>query len=378
MWGSRVIIPPKYQAQLLAELHEGHLGIVKMKASARSYMWWPGMDKAIEEVAKGCTGCQLTQNNPKTAPLHSWKWSARPWQRIHVDFAGSFLGTMFLIAVDAHSKWPEVIPMTTTTASRTIEELRKLFATHGLPEQLVSDNGPQFIADEFEAFMRSNGIKHIKSAPYHPATNGMAERFVQTFKQALRAALTEKKSISWKLANFLLAYRSNPHGLTGETPAVLLMGRNIRTRLDILKPNLRKRVEDKQQDQELRSSHSPTRKLELTRDPCPMKSGSHPVWRRHVDQLRESAVTPTFNKEQYTPQLNPAVLTATPQSASSVENEELQAPTMTGIDEPLTKDTHVDNSPLSSQSETMVSSPATPPCRRYPLRLRKPPERLNL
>ena len=238
MWGSRVIIPPKHRAQLLAELHEGHLGIVMMKALARSYMWWPRMDKAIEEVAKGCTGCQLTQNNPKTALLHSWELPARPWQRIHIDFTGPFLGTMFLIVVDVHSKWPEVIPMTTTTASRTIEELRKLFATHGLPEQLVSDNGPQFIADEFGEFMQSNGIRHIKLAPYHPATNAM------TFKQALRAVLAEKKSISWKLANFLLAYRSTLHALTGETPAVLLMGRNIRTRF-ILKPNLRKRVEDK-------------------------------------------------------------------------------------------------------------------------------------
>ena len=71
MWGSRVIIPPKHQAQLLAELHEGHLGIVKMTALARSYMWWPGMDKATEEVAKGCNGYQPTQNNPKTTPLHS-------------------------------------------------------------------------------------------------------------------------------------------------------------------------------------------------------------------------------------------------------------------------------------------------------------------
>ena len=85
----------------------------------------------------------------------------------------------------------------------------------------------------------------------------MAERFVQTCKQALRAALTEKKSISWKLANFLLAYRMTPHTLTEEMPAVLLMGRNIRTRLDILKPSVRKKVEDKQQDQELQSSHSP-------------------------------------------------------------------------------------------------------------------------
>jgi len=295
--------------------------------------------------------------------------------------------------------------MTTTTASRTIEELRKLFATHGLPEQLVSDNGPQFIADEFGVFMRNNGVKHIKSGPYHPATNGLAERFVQTFKQALRAALTEKKSISWKLANFLLAYRSTPHALTGETPAVLLMGRNIRTRLDILKPNLRKRVEDKQQNRELRSSHSPERKLELgqavvarnyragnkwvpgiiTAHSGPLsyevKVAPNTVWRRHVDQLRESAVTPNLNKEQCTPHLNPPLLAATPQPASTVENEELQAPTISGIEEPLTKDALVDNAPdnpPSSQSETMVRSPATPPCRRYPLRLRKPPDRLNL
>jgi len=80
----------------------------------------------------------------------------------------------------------------------------------------------------------------------------LAERFVQTFKQAIRAALTEKKPLSQKLADFLLAYRTTPHAMTGETPAMLLMGRNIRTRLDVLKPNIRQRVEEKQQDQELR------------------------------------------------------------------------------------------------------------------------------
>ena len=152
MWGSQVVIPSKYHAQLLVEIHEGHLGVVKMKALAQSYMWWPGMDREIEQVAKGCTGCQITQNNPKIAPLHLWEWPARPWQRIHIDFVGSFLGTMFLIIVDVHSKWSEVVPMTTTSATRTIEELRRLFATHGLPEQLVSNNGSQFTADEFGEF----------------------------------------------------------------------------------------------------------------------------------------------------------------------------------------------------------------------------------
>ena len=406
MWGSRVIIPPRYRAQLLEELHEGHLGIVKMKALARSYMWWPGMDKAIEEVAKGCTGCQLTQNNPKTAPLHAWEWPARPWQRIHVDFAGPFLGTMFLIVVDAHSKWPEVIPMTTTNAARTIEELRKLFATHGLPEQLVSDNGPQFTADEFRTFMRSNGIKHIRSAPYHPATNGIAERFVQTFKQALRVALTEKQTISRKLTNFLLAYRTTPHALTGESPAVLLMGRNLRTRLDILKPNIRKRVEEKQQDQELRSSRNPTRELGIgqtvmarnyrtkekwvpgviTAHPGPLSYevsvAPNTVWRRHIDQLKETAVTPNITNEHCTPQLDPAVLVGIPQATSSIGSvEEPQPPLASNTEEvpTINRDeiSSSNNSP-SSPNEIMISCSATPPTRRYPLRLRKPPEKLNL
>ena len=79
--------------------------------------------------------------------------------------------------------------MSSTTAERTITELRKLFATHGLPTEVVTDNGPQFTShnQEFEVFLKANGIQHYRSAPYHPATNGEAERYVQTFKQAMRA-----------------------------------------------------------------------------------------------------------------------------------------------------------------------------------------------
>jgi hypothetical protein len=106
---------------VLDELHEGHLGIVKMKALAGSYMWWPSIDQSIEDMAKTCSGCQFIQNNPKNAPLHPWEWPARPWQRVHIDFAGPFLGTMFLIVVDAYSKWPKVVPITTTSTTKTIE-----------------------------------------------------------------------------------------------------------------------------------------------------------------------------------------------------------------------------------------------------------------
>ena len=109
------------------------------------------------------------------------------------------MGKSFLIAVDAHSKWPEVIPMSTTTAEKTVSELHKLFATHGLPEQIVSDNGAQFTSQHFEEFMKLNGIKHICSAPYHPATNGEAERFVQTFKHAMKASMSDGGSLEMKL-----------------------------------------------------------------------------------------------------------------------------------------------------------------------------------
>jgi hypothetical protein len=82
-----------------------------MKALARSNVWWSGIDLEIEGLAKGCSGCQRVQHAPKCSPLHPWEWPSTTWQRIHVDFAGPFLGMMFLVIVDAHSKWPEVIIM---------------------------------------------------------------------------------------------------------------------------------------------------------------------------------------------------------------------------------------------------------------------------
>ncbi len=90
---------------------------------------------------------------------------------------------MFLVVVDAHSKWPEVIQMSSTTSQNTIEALQALFARYGLPEQIVSDNGAQFTSQEFSDFVQANGIRHVRSAPYHPSTNGQAERFHKRSKE---------------------------------------------------------------------------------------------------------------------------------------------------------------------------------------------------
>lgn len=248
MCGVRVIIPDKLRKQVLTQIHEGRLGVVKMKAVARSFVWWPGIDKEIEELAKGCNGCQQIQNDPKVAPPNTWEWPSKPWDRVHIDFAGPFLGSMFLIMVDAHSKWPEVIKMKRTTTENTINVLRTVFSRNGIPSRIVSDNGPQFTSREFESFMLSNGIKHITTAPYHPASNGLAERFVQTFKQAMKAGSKEPGNISKKLDKFLLAYRSTVHCTTNETPAKLMYGRNLKTRMHLLRPNVVDKVHSKQED----------------------------------------------------------------------------------------------------------------------------------
>ena len=149
MWGIRVVIPRKLQCRVLQELHSEHPGVTRMKSLARSHVWWPGLDKQIEETAKSCTSCQSVKHAPPVAPMHPWIWPTTPWQRIHVDYAGPFQGKMYFVVVDAHSKWPEVFEMNNTSATKTITILRHLFSCYGLPNQLVSDNGPQFVSEEF-------------------------------------------------------------------------------------------------------------------------------------------------------------------------------------------------------------------------------------
>ena len=166
---------------------------------------------------------------PPKLSHNSWAWPDRPWTRVHVDFA-SYQGDHYLVMVDAHSKWPEVILMSKgTTAERTIAAMRGVFSRLGLCEEVFADNGPPFPSKEFGKFLQENGIKLILAPAYHPPTNGEAERFVQTFKKGMKTNQGRKSKLH-KLQEFLLVYRSTPHSITGQPPSELLFGRRIRTR----------------------------------------------------------------------------------------------------------------------------------------------------
>ena len=112
------------------------------------------MDADLEQKVQQCSPCQENHKSPPEAPLHSWEWPHKPWVRLHLDYAGPFLGKMFLFVIDAQSKWIEAFPMNTSTSSATIEKLRITFATHGLPEIVVTDNGSNFVGREFETFLK--------------------------------------------------------------------------------------------------------------------------------------------------------------------------------------------------------------------------------
>ena len=187
--------------------------------------------------------CQQHQSKSPVAPLHPWSWPTRPWTRLHIDFAGPIKGQMVLIVIDAHSKWIEAIP----TSSAVIEELRVLFSQFGIPETIVSDNGTCFTSVEFKQFLKKNGIVQILSAPYHPSTNGLAERAVQVAKSGLRKVIDG--SLRSRIAIILFTYRLTAQSTTGILPNELLLGRCPRTRLDLLRPNTEKRVECQQAKQ---------------------------------------------------------------------------------------------------------------------------------
>jgi len=383
LWGIRVVVPKKLQLSVLQLVHEGHVGMVKMKMIARSYIWWPGIDKQIEDFVKSCKSCQEVQRAPELAPLHPWIWPGKPWVRVHLDFAGPFLGKSFLIAVDAYSKWPEVIEMSSTTAAQTITMLRQIFATHGIPEQLVSDNGPQFTSSEFAEFCKSNGVKHIRVSPYHPASNGLAERMVQTFKQSMKKTAKDNVPLQRRLANFLLSYRTTPQATTNVAPCELLMGRALRTRFDMLRPNTEKRVCDAQAKQkQLHDDHGKHRSFNpgqtvWARDfrgsnkwiPGVVVQGIGPVsymiqlddmslWKRHVDHIRNRVETQPLSS-------------STPTDSSFATDSE---PPFIPFE---TSEQTIDSQSTPQHQDVNLSPPQPQAPRRNPPRNRQPPERFR-
>ena len=234
-WGLRIVIPSNLRRKLLDDFHVSHLGIGKIKALARSYVWWPGIDTDIENLVKSCKICTENRRTPPHTTLTPWPWAERSWQRIHCDFLGPFHGDMYLVIVDSYSKWPEVVNFCQNTKSnKLVDTFQTLFARHGLPDQIVTDDGSQFSSKEFGDLLKHNGVTYPFSPPYHPAMNGAAENFVGTFKDKVSKIVQGRVKVDTAINQFLFDYRSTPHCTTNKSPANLLYKQELKTRFDLL------------------------------------------------------------------------------------------------------------------------------------------------
>ena len=178
--GQRLVVPQSLQKQVISALHEGHPGAAAMKAIARQCVWWLGIDKHIDSAARSCVSCCSAKGQSKSTWL-PWPAENESWSRVHIDFAGPFKnGQYALVMVDAYSKWPEVHLMSSITSAETIKRLQE-----GVPRVLVSDNGPSLVSAEMEQWLAALGCRHIRTPPFHPRSNGQAERFLRTLKERL-------------------------------------------------------------------------------------------------------------------------------------------------------------------------------------------------
>lgn len=176
--GHRVVIPTALRERLLHELHKGHFGIVKTKSLARGRFWWPQIDICIERCVGACSTCIALRPAPPRASPAPWPRPSAAWQRIHLDYL-SIGQSVHLVVVDAYSKWLECLPMSKgTSTGQLIVQLKYLFSRHGLPTVIVSDNDVKIKTAEFHRFCTANGIEHVTSPIYHPASNGQAENSV--------------------------------------------------------------------------------------------------------------------------------------------------------------------------------------------------------
>ena len=259
--------------------------------------------------------------------------------------------------------------------------MRNIFARYGFPKQIVSDNDPPFQSAEYEEFLRQNGIQRILVSPYHPSSNGLAERFEQTFKHSLDSSASDPScTLQQRVQNFLLSYRSTQHATTGTSPAKLFLQRELRTRLSLVRPDLTTHVSCQQGKMKMHhDKHAKFREISVgdtvlardhlsgqrwqpgivAQDPsshsCQVHLDDGRVWRRHVGDILQN------NSHSKTAESGvPSFETATPVVP---DPQPVMAPE-TGLHPP-------DN---SAQLEATPAS--TSPALRRSSRSHRPPQRL--
>ena len=291
MRGSRIIVPAKLQRDVLEKIHEGHMGITKCRALANTAVYWPGISKQIEELVRECPSCIMESKN-HSEPLIPTSFPQRPWEIVAMDLF-KLHSDWYLLVTDYYSRYPEVAKLDRLTSNEVILHCKSIFARHGIPDTVRSDNGSQFEVTktaEFQQFARTYGFKHVTSSPRYPQSNGFVEAAVKIIK------LRFKKSKDPYLA--LLNYRATPLK-NGFSPAELLMGRRLQTTLPVAPSELQPKLVPKcnleeREESRIRNQERNYNQRHNVHELKPIEPGQR-VWitdRRSVGTVERRAETP--------------------------------------------------------------------------------------
>ena len=234
--GERVVLPQALVGEALDIAHKGHMGIAKTKHFLRTSVWFPKMDAQAEALVKRCLPCQAVTPETHREPLQMTPLPNEPWETVAADIFGPLPnGDKILVAKCLRSKWPEVKIFSRSqsmNANGVISAMEAMFASHGIPDVIRTDNGPPFNSKCFREFSHRFGFQHQKVTPLWPEANGQVEAFMKCLGKVARTALVEGRPFKMALNEFLMAYRATPHPSTGVSPAQLMFpGRRFRTRL---------------------------------------------------------------------------------------------------------------------------------------------------
>ncbi|XP_041485958.1 uncharacterized protein K02A2.6-like [Lytechinus variegatus] len=226
--GSKIVIPTSMRRYILNQVHEGHLGIEKCKKRAREVIYWPRINADITEMVQNCTSCLMYKPKQQAESLNPHAVPNRPWEKIAVDLF-TLNKREYMVVVDYYSQFIEVCTLTSTTSKAVINHMKAIFARHGTPCELMSDNGPQFASQEFKSFAKEWDFHHTTSSPHYPQSNGLAENAVKIVKNLILKSQHSGQDIH----RALQVYRSSPIAC-GKSPAELLYNRQIRSNLPML------------------------------------------------------------------------------------------------------------------------------------------------
>ena len=236
--GSRIIIPKSLQEKIVKIAHEGHLGIVKTKQFLRSRVWFPGLDKLVEQIINNCIPCQASINVPVKEPMQITEIPNGPWEILDTDYYGPLpSGEYILTVIDEYSRFPEIEFTTSTSAKATIPKLDRIISTFGIPLEIKSDNGPPFNSEEFAKYASFMGFRHRQITPRYPEANGLAENFNKILKKVISTSKVENKNWRQEIYKCLRNYRATKHTTTGMSPAELVFQKRLyKTRLPEIIP----------------------------------------------------------------------------------------------------------------------------------------------